>query len=492
VQDDGGTANGGANTDASPNTFTFNVTPLNDAPAAVANMGTTNEDTVLNVAAAGVLGNDTDPDSGDVLLVAAVNGNAANVGNSIALASGALLQVNADGSYSYDPNGAFNSLAAGVTTTDSFTYTASDGNGGTDSATVTITITGVNDAPTLTANNLTITNGATITLTLSNLGASDPDNVWADLSYSVSGVTNGQFELTSAPGVAVTTFTQGDVAAGFVVFVHAGNSLAPAYTIKAFDGALSSTASGATVNFTRSDPTLPPSPPSASGSSRDTTVAPPSEPPPASNPSRSTGDDTASPLDGPAPVPRSSGAEVIAIPEPEVAAPVAYAAERVIAEKLKIIEPKIEPMTMISEAPTVVGTEQSFRPEFVQTRSQEITVDLGHIVLKEQDGDRLIRIDLNALRMASLALTIGAVLWATRATGLLACLLSSLPAWRNFDPLPVLARDEDEEREDEWVKAHDAHADEDAEREESALNHTFSNRDSQPVEVEKVRSQLRG
>jgi trimeric autotransporter adhesin len=34
VQDDGGTANGGVNLDQSPNTITFNVTPVNDAPVA--------------------------------------------------------------------------------------------------------------------------------------------------------------------------------------------------------------------------------------------------------------------------------------------------------------------------------------------------------------------------------------------------------------------------------------------------------------------------
>src|SRR5262249_56601572 len=34
VQDDGGTANGGADTDPTPNTITVNVTPGNDAPAA--------------------------------------------------------------------------------------------------------------------------------------------------------------------------------------------------------------------------------------------------------------------------------------------------------------------------------------------------------------------------------------------------------------------------------------------------------------------------
>src|SRR5260370_1685797 len=53
---------------------------------------------------------------------------------------------NGDGSFSYDPNGAFASLAAGQTTTDSFLYTVTDGSNAGSTATVTITITGQNGA----------------------------------------------------------------------------------------------------------------------------------------------------------------------------------------------------------------------------------------------------------------------------------------------------------------------------------------------------------
>ncbi|MGB8437385.1 MAG: DUF4347 domain-containing protein, partial [Burkholderiales bacterium] len=84
------------------------------------------------------------------LTVTQVNGNPANVGVQIALASGALLTVNGDGSYSYNPNGQFESLAVGDTASDSFTYTASDAIGNSDAATVTITVTAVDD-PTVTA-----------------------------------------------------------------------------------------------------------------------------------------------------------------------------------------------------------------------------------------------------------------------------------------------------------------------------------------------------
>jgi len=44
VQDNGGTANGGLDTDATPNTITFNVTSVNDAPAGANNTLTLLED----------------------------------------------------------------------------------------------------------------------------------------------------------------------------------------------------------------------------------------------------------------------------------------------------------------------------------------------------------------------------------------------------------------------------------------------------------------
>lgn len=54
---------------------------------------------------------------------------------------------NGDGSFTYDPDGAFEALAAGETATDTFTYTITDNNGASSTATVQITINGANDAP---------------------------------------------------------------------------------------------------------------------------------------------------------------------------------------------------------------------------------------------------------------------------------------------------------------------------------------------------------
>jgi hypothetical protein len=100
---------------------TITVNASNDPPVAAADVYSTDEDVPLNVAAPGVLANDSDED-GDALSVAALGGPS----------NGELL-LNADGSFTYTPNSNFSGA-------DSFTYTVSDGSGGSDTATVTITV----------------------------------------------------------------------------------------------------------------------------------------------------------------------------------------------------------------------------------------------------------------------------------------------------------------------------------------------------------------
>ena len=111
-------------------------------------VGPINENSILNGASSVFSDNgsgaDSDPE-GDLFLVTEVNGVAANVGNQFALASGALLLVNSDGTFSYDPNGSQDALpgpasgASNLTATDNFEYTITGG----DMATVTVTIAGV-------------------------------------------------------------------------------------------------------------------------------------------------------------------------------------------------------------------------------------------------------------------------------------------------------------------------------------------------------------
>jgi hypothetical protein len=105
-------------------TVTVVVTPVNDNPVANLDAGSGFEDTLLVV---GVLSNDTDID-GDALTVASVtqgsNGSVATDGTRV----------------SYLPDVDWNG-------TDMFSYTVSDGNGGFDTASMSVAIAAVNDAP---------------------------------------------------------------------------------------------------------------------------------------------------------------------------------------------------------------------------------------------------------------------------------------------------------------------------------------------------------
>ncbi|UKJ77297.1 Ig-like domain-containing protein [Azospirillum brasilense] len=128
--------------------LTIEVANVNDGPVAANDAGDTDRLTpVTVVAASGVLANDTDPDVGDRLAVSAVNGDATNVGRAITLAGGGRLTLNADGGYSFDPAGGYGTLLFGQTRQETVSYTVTDRAGATSTATLTITVRGVNTAP---------------------------------------------------------------------------------------------------------------------------------------------------------------------------------------------------------------------------------------------------------------------------------------------------------------------------------------------------------
>jgi VCBS repeat-containing protein len=131
LRDNGGTASGGVDTSA-PASFTITVTPVNDPPTADNDSYGVNEGATLTVAAPGVLDGETDPDGDTPITAVLVTGPTHHTG---------LFMLNADGSFTYTHDGS-------ETTTDSFTYQASANGQLSNIATVTITITAVNDAPT--------------------------------------------------------------------------------------------------------------------------------------------------------------------------------------------------------------------------------------------------------------------------------------------------------------------------------------------------------
>jgi VCBS repeat-containing protein len=147
-------------------TLTITVFGNNDAPVAVADTNWAQEDRHACIDGNVILGANHSPDDteghppsgtfadaadtdadADPLTVATVNGYASNVGVAICGRYGTLT-LNADGSYSYVVNdAAVQELDGCDTVTDQFTYTVTDGAAASNTATLTITVFGNNDAP---------------------------------------------------------------------------------------------------------------------------------------------------------------------------------------------------------------------------------------------------------------------------------------------------------------------------------------------------------
>jgi VCBS repeat-containing protein len=116
-------------------TVTVTVTAVNDVPLAVADVGAVVEDAVLTGTVA-TNDSDVDRDTLTYTLAAPVAG----------------LTLAANGGYTFNAaDAAYQNLAAGQTRAVVANYTVSDGKGGTAASTLTVTVTGVNDAPTVAA-----------------------------------------------------------------------------------------------------------------------------------------------------------------------------------------------------------------------------------------------------------------------------------------------------------------------------------------------------
>lgn len=187
---------GNGNSDSA--NLTVDVQADNDAPVAANDSANTNEDTNVIV---DVLANDSDVD-GDTLSVTAVS------------ASSGAASVNANGDVLYTPPADFNGPVT-------LNYTVSDGNGGTDSASVSVTVNAVNDAPVTNPDSGTVNEDSSVTIdVLTNDTDVDGDALSITNATSPNGsVTFSGNNITFTPtadfnGATTVTYTISDGAGG--------------------------------------------------------------------------------------------------------------------------------------------------------------------------------------------------------------------------------------------------------------------------------------
>jgi len=185
----------------------------NDKPVVVNDTIAVTEDQAISFNPAG---NDTDPDQGDKVRVSAVSNPATNKG--VAQVDGSGNQV------TYSAINHFESLPEGGIAQETFSYTAVDNNGGSSPGTVTVNITGVNDAPVAVNDAIQVTEDSNLTFTASGndrevdqgdsirtVSVSNPAgnkgtailNAQGDIEYK----TNGAFEELPVGAKATESFT---------------------------------------------------------------------------------------------------------------------------------------------------------------------------------------------------------------------------------------------------------------------------------------------
>jgi Big-like domain-containing protein/cadherin-like protein len=188
-------------------TATVDVTCVNEAPTANDDTASGNEDQDVTFPASDLTANDTDPDN-DALTVTDVSGA---TGGTVSLDSGTV---------TFTPDANACGLGEG-----SFDYTVDDGNGGTDTGSVSVDITCVNDSPSAFDDTASGTEDQDVTVDAATLAASSTD-VEGD-TLTVTDVSNPSGGTVELDGTTITFHPAADLcgtgAASFDYTVDDGN-----------------------------------------------------------------------------------------------------------------------------------------------------------------------------------------------------------------------------------------------------------------------------
>lgn len=200
--------------DAGNFTFTIKGTGLNTAPVITSNGGGANATVNIpenTTTVASIVATDADNN----LITFALSGGADRTLFTINAQTGLL-------SFNTAPNFE-NPVDSDANGTYKVQVSVNDGNGGTDAQTITVTVNDVDDVtPALTANEeIEIIKGGDFILTGADLQADDEDTDNDALIFSISNdPAYGRLEFLTNPGVSISSFTQAQLNADQVVYVH--------------------------------------------------------------------------------------------------------------------------------------------------------------------------------------------------------------------------------------------------------------------------------
>jgi VCBS repeat-containing protein len=417
--------------------FTLTVNNVNNAPTAGNASFSTLEDTPLS----GLLPPATD-----------IDGDPVTYGPNTPASHGVAV-VNASGGYTYTPN-------ANYAGSDSFAFTIVDGSGGSNTYVVTLNVTPINDAPVLSTNLPSIEPGQTHVIATSELQATDPDNTATQLNYVLtSAPANGTLTLNGLALVLNNTFTQADVDSGRISYTNTNT----ASTSDAFAVSVTDTQGAATPNtpivFLINQPVAPPVDAGAPVAPLPAPTLPPAEvapelpaTPPAAEPDAPASE--AAPELAPIPLAttpadeQSAGNEAGPVSAAGRSASAPAGAHMMQSAYLQTISLTLPKAGSESATPLLSSLVRALDAISTDTHAMEaLQVSLGNNSFQQQlnslqnDINHQLHLDKTTVAsslVVSTGLSVGYVLWLVRGGVLLSSLLSTLPAWRLIDPLPIL------------------------------------------------------
>ncbi len=187
IHDDGGTTNGGVDTSAAQ-TFTITVTAVNDVPVAAGQLVTTNEDTAKIITLSA-----TDVETCELtfsIVTGPAHGSLGTITGNDCVAGSPNMDT---ASITYTP-------AADYHGSDSFTFKVNDGTVDSNTPTISITVTSVNDAPTADAQAVSATEDIAKTISLTGSDA-DGDALTFSIVVGPSHGTLGLIGTVGCSGV---------------------------------------------------------------------------------------------------------------------------------------------------------------------------------------------------------------------------------------------------------------------------------------------------
>ncbi len=429
----------------------YNRPPVNTLPGSP----TTLEDTPLVISSLGV--SDIDASTSDVITVTlSVNHGTLSVDGTVpggvlgtdisygngsrqVTLSGTMSAINAtlagNNALLYRPDGDYNGQ-------DTLTMVSDDlGHNGlahnpqqtTDTDSLVLNITPVDDAPVVSSNTLFIGQGGRAA---PQIGMVDVDSLPSQLTISAQQIRGGHFVQTQTQ-TEVTQFSAADLNAGYIFFVQDGSQAKPSYVLSVSDGVNTVTA-----------PSL-----SATLILAETNATAPTEPKPEVRP----GEPVVAPVVTAEKPAAQAPTEPMATPtsaaEPMAAEPDNAPPPSLIGNGFVLDTSLPTSMVKISFEPTpqreweAAPTDFTFTPAtswngFLQSKDapEELRRNLeqlrDQLVGQEQGRHQLVA--------SSIALTtgmsVGYVIWLVRGGALIGSMLSAMPMWQMIDPLPVLTR----------------------------------------------------